>query len=64
MLSKRLRYSVLIFLFSIATLFIIKPKIFFNIDNSVKGFGIKSNQSMFTIYHLAFVIAVLAFISL
>ena len=64
MFNKRVKYAIMIYLFILSVLYIIKPSLFFNLDNSIKGFGIKSNETLFTIYHVAFIIALLAFILL
>ena len=46
MINNRLKYSILIFLTVIIVLYIVKPTIFFNLDDSIKGFGISSNESI------------------
>lgn len=63
MFNNKIKYTILTFLTVLIILYIIKPSLLFNLDNTVKGFGVKSDQSIFTIYHISFIFAILVYIS-
>lgn len=59
--SSRLIYTVIFYLLLMVIIFMQKPRIIFNEDNSLKNFGFGENQTLYSMGTFSIVIAIISF---
>ena len=48
-LSSRIIYSILLYVLIMSLIYVVKPKIIFNDNGSIKSYGIQKNQTMYSL---------------
>lgn len=59
--NKKLQISIILYLIIVGILVFINPNFFYNKDGKIKVFGLGKNKTMFPLWLVIFVIAVLCY---
>ena len=61
-ISKPLGISLMVYACFILLMYISKPVFFFNLDESLKKFGSGFDRTYFTLFHVALIFSIMAYI--
>ena len=60
-LSSRIIYSILLYVLIMSLIYVVKPKIIFNDNGSIKSYGIQKNQTMYSLGVVSVILAIVSF---
>ncbi len=60
-LSSRIVYSVILYTLIMILIYVSKPKLIFNDNGSIKSYGLKKNQTIYSLGVISVILSVLSF---
>jgi hypothetical protein len=60
-LSSRILYSVLLYILLMTLIYTVKPKLIFNNDGTIKNYGIKDKDTIYSLGVISIVLAIISF---
>ena len=60
-LSSRIIYSIILYILLMSLIYVVKPKIIFNDNGSIKSYGMKQNQTMYSLGVVSVIISIVSF---
>ena len=60
-LSSRIIYSIILYVLIMSLIYVVKPKAIFNDDDSIKSYGIKQNQTIYSLGVVSIILSIVSF---